>query len=62
MDDYGHDPRGMTAIRAHPAVVSALRADGAGLSDLARRAGRQVMLRAEPLLAELAWTLETENG
>jgi tRNA U55 pseudouridine synthase TruB len=52
----------MTAIRAHPAVVSALRADGAGLSDLARRAGRQVMLRAEPLLAELAWTLETENG
>jgi ribonuclease G len=62
MGEYRRDPRGMKAVRAHPAVVSALRADGAALPDLARRTGRQVMLRAEPALAELAWTLETENG
>jgi Ribonuclease G/E len=62
MGEYGRDPRGMKAIRAHPAVVSALLADTAALSDLARRTGRQVMLRAEPSLAEVAWTLETENG
>ena len=62
MGEYGRDPRGMKAVRAHPSVVSALRADTAALSDLARRTGRQVMLRAEPSLAELAWILETENG
>ena len=62
MGEYRRDPRGMKAVRTHPAVVSALRADGAALSDLARRTGRQAMLRAEPALAELAWTLETENG
>jgi Ribonuclease G/E len=62
MGEYRRDLRGLAAVRAHPGVVSALQADSEALSDLARRTGRRVMLRAEPALAELAWTLETENG
>nr|WP_294509979.1 ribonuclease E/G [uncultured Rhodopila sp.] len=62
MGEYGRDPRGMKVVRAHPSVVSALETDGAALSDLARRTGRRVMLRSDPSLADMAWTLETENG
>src|SRR5271165_4231374 len=59
--ECGRDPRAMPAVRAHPAVVAALQADSAALPDLARRTGREVTLRSDPSLPELAWRLETEN-
>jgi Ribonuclease G/E len=59
---HGHDPRGMPAVRADPAVVLALQGDPAALSDLVRRTGRAVTLRSDPSLPHLTWTLETEHG
>jgi hypothetical protein len=59
---HGCDPRGMPAVRAHPAVVSALRSDIAALPDVARRTGRAVTLRSDPSLPHLMWLLETEHG
>jgi hypothetical protein len=59
---YGRDPRGMPAVRAHPAVVSALQGDPAALPDLVRRTGRAVTLRSDPSLPHLTWLLETEHG
>lgn len=60
--DYGRNPRGLAAIRAHPGVVSALRADTAALPDLVRRTGREVSLRSDPSLPDGAWKLETDIG
>jgi len=62
MGEYGLDPRGMLALRAHPAVVNALQADPAALAELVRRTGRAVGLRSDPSMPALAWLLETENG
>ncbi len=62
MGEYGLDPRGMRAVRAHPAVVAALQADAVALGELVRRTGRAVALRSDPSLPALAWRLETENG
>jgi Ribonuclease G/E len=59
---FDGDPRGLPAIRAHPEVVSALRADAAALPDLARRTGRGVTLRADPSLVASGWVLEDEHG
>jgi hypothetical protein len=56
------DPRGIPAIRAHPAVVSALQADAAALPDLVRRVGRGVTLRSDPSLPVTAWVLEKDHG
>lgn len=46
------------ALRAAPGVAAALRGDPVALPDLARRAGRPLMLRADPALPPLGWTLE----
>ena len=46
------------ALRAAPAVVSALRADPVALPDLARRTGRPLILRSDPTLPACAWVLE----
>jgi hypothetical protein len=62
MTAFGQDPRGMPALRAHPAVVSALQGDAAGLADLARRTGRAVTLRSDPSLPATAWALEKDHG
>jgi len=62
MAAFGRDPRGMPAMRAHPAVVSALQSDPAALPDLARRTGREVTLRSDPSLPATAWVLETDHG
>jgi hypothetical protein len=59
---FGQDPRGLAAIRAHPAVVSALQAGPAALADLARRTGREVTLRSDPFLPASAWVLEKDHG
>ncbi len=59
---YGQDPARMPAVRAHPAVVLALQADGCALPDLARRTGRAVRLRSDPSLPPAGWVLEKDNG
>jgi Ribonuclease E/G family len=59
---FDGDPRGLPAVRAHPAVVSALQADPAALPDLARRTGRGVTLRSDPCLPATAWVLEKDHG
>jgi ribonuclease G len=48
------------ALRAAPAVAAALEADPAALQDLARRAGRPLMLRSDPALAPLGWRVMEE--
>ncbi|HEX4365968.1 MAG TPA: ribonuclease E/G [Rhodopila sp.] len=62
MAAFGQDPRGMPALRAHPAVLSALQGDAAALADLARRTGRAVTLRSDPSLPATAWALEKDHG
>lgn len=56
------DPRQLPALRASPAVVAALQADGVALADLARRAGRTLILRADPALPVTGWIMEAEHG
>jgi Ribonuclease G/E len=62
MGEFGRDPRGMPAVRAHPAVVSALQADPAALPDVVRRTGREVTLRSDPSLPATAWILEKDHA
>jgi hypothetical protein len=57
---FDGDPRGLAAVRAHPAVVVALQADPTALPYLARRVGRGVTLRSDPGLPAIAWVLEKE--
>lgn len=56
------DPRNMPAVRAHPAVVSALQADPVALPDLLRRTGRAPELRSDPSLPATTWVLEKDHG
>ena len=51
-------PAPAPVLRAAPAVVAALQTDSVALSDLARRAGRPLKLRADPALPSLAWRIE----
>jgi Ribonuclease E/G family len=59
---FNRDPRALPAIRAHPAVVSALQADPVALADLVRRTGRGVTVRSDPSLPATAWVLENDHG
>jgi Ribonuclease G/E len=53
------DPgRPLPALRAAPAVVAALQADPMALPDLARLAGRALMLRSDPRLSGTEWMIE----
>jgi Ribonuclease G/E len=52
------DPSRMPALRAAPAVVSAVQYDQAAVADLARRTGRTLILRSDPSLPGNAWTME----
>jgi Ribonuclease G/E len=45
-------------LQAAPAVCAALETDAAAQADLARRAGRPLMLRPEPALAPFGWRVE----
>jgi Ribonuclease G/E len=60
--DQRADTRAMPAIRAHPAVVSALQSDPAALPDMLRRTGKRATLRSDPSLPECAWMLEKDHG
>ena len=51
-------PGQAVALRAAPAVATALRNDGAAMADLARRAGYTVMIRDDRALTPLGWELE----
>jgi Ribonuclease G/E len=55
---YPHRP---PVLRASPAVVAALQDDAAALADLAHRAGRALILRADPALPVAGWMIETRN-
>jgi Ribonuclease G/E len=59
---FDRDPRGIPAVRAHPAVVSGLQADPVALPDLVRRIGRGVTLRSDPSLPATGWVLEKDHG
>ncbi len=52
------DPRRAPVLRAAPDVVRALEQDAVARADLARRAGRPLMLRADAMLAPLGWHIE----
>jgi Ribonuclease G/E len=52
----------MPALRAAPDVVSALRGDPVALPDLARRTGRDIILRSDPSLPPCNWALEQDHG
>ncbi len=56
------EPAVARALRAAPDVVAALQADPVALGDLARHAGRALILRSDPVLAPGAWTMETALG
>ena len=55
-------PHRMPALRASPAIAAALQGDAEALADLARRAGRGLILRSDPNLPETAWTIEASDG
>ena len=55
-------PHRMPALRASPAIVAALQGDAEALADLARRAGRALILRSDPNLPAMAWTIEASDG
>jgi Ribonuclease G/E len=55
-------PHRLPALRASPAIVAALRGDAEALADLARRAGRALILRSDPNLPATAWSIEVNDG
>jgi Ribonuclease G/E len=55
-------PHRLPALRASPAIVAALQADTEALPDLARRAGRSLILRSDPNLPATAWVIETSDA
>jgi Ribonuclease G/E len=52
------EPGRLPALRAAPAVVAALQADPVALPDLARLAGRALMVRSDPGLSGANWMIE----
>ena len=54
-------PHRLPALRASPAVVAAVQADPEALPDLARRAGRSLILRSDPTLPLGAWRIEHDG-
>ncbi len=54
-------PHRPPVLRASPAVVAALQDDAAALADLAHRAGRALILRADPALPVAGWMIETSD-
>ena len=56
------NPARPPGLRAAPAVLAALEADSVALADLARRAGRALIMRADPSLPPTGWVLEPAHG
>jgi Ribonuclease E/G family len=59
--DYSAAPHRLPALRASPAVIAALEADAEALPDLARRAGRPLILHADPTLCAAEWVIEDRH-
>jgi Ribonuclease G/E len=57
-DTASRDPARRLALRASPAIISALQADAHALDGLERRLSHPMMLQADPSLGRDAWTLE----
>jgi Ribonuclease G/E len=55
-------PHRMPVLRASPAIAAALQDDGAAMADLARGAGRPLILHSDPNLPATAWTIEASDG
>ncbi len=53
-----HPPTTRLRLRAAPAIIAALEADGVGLAAVAHRLIYKLSLRSDPSLAEGAWNLE----
>jgi Ribonuclease G/E len=51
-------PHRPPVLRASPAIVTALEADAEALRDLARRAGRALIMHSDPTLPLTRWTIE----
>jgi Ribonuclease G/E len=60
--EVASQPQRMPVLRASPGIVAALQADAEALPDLARRAGRALIMRSDPTLPATGWTLETQHG
>jgi Ribonuclease G/E len=60
--EYAAAPHRWPTLRASAAVVAALQADGEALADLARRAGRPLVLRADPALHAAEWIIEARDA
>ena len=56
------EPHRFPALLASPAIVAALQADAEALADLARRAGRSLILRSDPNLPTTVWMIEPTDG
>jgi hypothetical protein len=54
-------PHRAPVLEAAPQVVAALHADPLALADLARRAGRPLILRTEPDLSPSGWRMEHDD-
>ncbi len=61
-EEVASPPHRLPALRASPTVVAALQDDAEALADLARRAGRPLILRSDPNLAATAWVIEASDG
>jgi Ribonuclease G/E len=55
--EHAAAPHRLPALHASPAVVAALQGDAEALPDLARRAGRPLILRADPALSATQWVI-----
>jgi hypothetical protein len=55
-------PHRLPALRASPSIVAALQADTEALQDLARRAGRSLILRSDPQLHQTEWMIEASDA
>jgi Ribonuclease G/E len=54
-------PHRSPILRASPAIVGALQGDADALADLARRAGRGLILRSDPTLPTFGWMIEVSD-
>jgi Ribonuclease G/E len=54
-------PHRSPVLRASPAIVSALQGDAEALADLARRAGRGLILRSDATLPATGWMIEASD-
>jgi Ribonuclease G/E len=53
-------PHRPPVLRASPAIVTALKADTEALRDLARRAGRPLIMHSDPALPLTGWVIEAQ--